>query len=285
MIKGVLNINKPTGFTSQDVVSVVRGILKTRQIGHMGTLDPQGEGVLLLGIGKGTRLFGLMLKKDKVYRAEFDFGYETDTLDKDGNVLQETDVIPSQSQIESKLSEFLGEIDQIPPKYSAKNVNGVRAYDLAREGKSFDLKSCKVTIYDYKLIEKSGPNKYLFEISCSGGTYIRSLCRDLAYSLNSLATMTSIIRTKCGNFVLEDSVTLDELKEVKDNAVISLDDALSHLYRLDVNEEFYDKLLNGIGYDIDFNINEDFTVYCKNQLFGLGKIENGKVKIKTYLKD
>lgn len=286
MIKGILNINKPKGFTSQDVVSVARKVLSTREIGHMGTLDPQGEGVLILGVGKATRLFDFMLKKDKTYRAEFEFGYETDTLDADGKIIDKTNVIPSKSDIEEKLTKFIGKQNQLPPKYSAKNINGKRAYDLARLGVEFELKTCEIEIYDIRIIEQTGENKYLFEISCSGGTYIRSICRDLAYSLNSLATMTSIFRTKCGKFLSENSITLDELKEIKEDALIPLSEVFSDVYRYDLDDSLYTKLCNGVKIPIENeNLCEPFVVYCKNEMFGLGKIEEGFLKIKTYLRD
>lgn len=285
MIKGLLNINKPKGYTSQDVVSVARKALSTRDIGHMGTLDPQGEGVLILGVGKATRLFDFMLKKDKTYRAEFQFGYETDTLDADGKVIDETNSIPSQKEIEEKITSFIGKQNQLPPKYSAKNVNGKRAYDLARSGIDFELKTSEIEIYDLRIIEKTGKNKYLFEINCSGGTYVRSVCRDLAYSLNSLATMTSIFRTKCGKFTFETSITLEELKEKKTDAIIPLDEVFSNVNRYDVGETLYTKLSNGIKIHVDNVVREPFVVYCKNELFGLGKIEEGFLKIKTYLRD
>ena len=284
-MKGLLNINKPKGFTSQDVVSVVRKILKTREVGHMGTLDPQGEGVLLVGIGKGARLFDLMLKKDKVYLAEFDFGYETDTLDGDGNEVERTDIIPSKEQLEDKCKEFIGECNQIPPKYSAKNINGRRAYDLAREGKEFTLKACPIVIYDLRLVCQTGENKYMFRIHCSGGTYIRSICRDLAYTFNSLATMTSIKRLNCGHFAVEDSITLSTLETLKETAIIPLEKVLEPLYRLDLPDSFYRKLCNGIKPEIDEKIEEPFTVYCKNELFGIGEVVEGKIRIRTYLKD
>ena len=285
MIKGLLNVNKPKGFTSQDVVSVVRGILSTREIGHMGTLDPQGEGVLLLGVGKGTRLFDLMLKKDKVYRAEFDFGYETDTLDADGRVEKTTTVIPSKEDILKVLSSFLGEIDQVPPKYSAKKINGRKAYDIARSGKDFELKSCKVTVYDIKILERTGENKYMFEVHCSAGTYIRSLCRDIAYALGSLATMTSILRTRCGKFLIEDSISLDELETVGAQAVLPLGFVLDDIRRYDVEDSYYDKLCNGVAYPVCIEMEQPFAVFCKNELFGLGEIKDGLLKIKTYLRD
>ncbi len=284
-MKGVLNINKPKGFTSQDVVSVVRGILKTRAVGHMGTLDPQGEGVLLIGIGKGTRLFDLMLTKDKVYEAEFDFGYETDTLDGDGKIERITKILPNISQIKSTMPDIIGEIDQIPPKYSAKNIDGKRAYDLARAGKSFDLKPSRVTVYDIQLLTQTGENKYLFRIHCSGGTYVRSICRDLAYACNSLATMTSIRRVRCGAFDLSDAITLDELRERGADAILSLDEALSFLPRHDVSDLLYEKLCNGVKIHMQHPNSSPFTVYCKGELFGIGAYENGFVRIKSYLRD
>jgi tRNA pseudouridine55 synthase len=263
----------------------VRKILKTREVGHMGTLDPQGQGVLLVGIGKGARLFDVMLKKDKVYEAEFDFGYETDTLDGDGVEIDRTDIIPTQAQLEAKCRDLIGECEQIPPKYSAKNINGRRAYDLAREGKEFTLKACPVTIYDLNLVAKTGENKYMFQIHCSGGTYIRSICRDIAYSLGSLATMTSIKRLSCGHFSVSDSVSLSELEIQKENAIMPLEKVLEGFPRVDVPEWFYQKLCNGVRPNADKDYNEPFTVYCKNELFGIGEVVDGKIRIKTYLKD
>lgn len=284
-MKGLINIDKPKGYTSQDVVSVVRRILRTREVGHMGTLDPQGQGVLLVGIGKGARLFDLMLKKDKVYDAEFDFGYETDTLDGDGVEIDRTNVVPTKEMLIEKCKELIGECDQIPPKYSAKNINGRRAYDLAREGKDFTLKACKITIYDIKLVEQTGENKYMFRIHCSGGTYIRSICRDIAYALNSLATMTSIRRVICGHFKVEDSITLTELEELKEDAIIPLEKVLEPLDRVDIPDAFYKKLCDGIRPIADKEYSEPFSVYCKNELFGIGEVIDGKIRIKTYLKD
>ncbi len=284
-MKGLLNIYKPKGYTSQDVVSVIRKVLSTREVGHMGTLDPQGEGVLLVGIGKGARLFDLMLKKDKVYEAEFDFGYETDTIDGDGVEIARTNIIPTEEDIKQVCSRMIGDCDQIPPKYSAKNINGRRAYDLAREGKEFTLKPCKIKIFDLKLLYKTGENKYMFRIHCSGGTYIRSICRDVAYALNSLATMTSIKRTFCSNFTVENSISLDELKTLGKNAIIPLEKVLEPYTRYDVPDNFYTKLNNGLRPDAPKNLEEPFIVYCKNELFGVGEVVDGKIRVKTYLRD
>ena len=211
-MKGIVNLYKPKGWTSRDAVNKVRNILHVKEVGHMGTLDPQGEGVLPIGIGKGTRLFDALLKKDKVYEAEFAFGYETPTLDGDSEPSRFAKTIPSQSEIESKLDEFVGVIRQVPPLYSAKNVNGARAYDLARKGVDFTLEAAEVEVYSFELIKRTAENTYLMRIHCSAGTYIRSLCRDLAYSLDSLATMVSIKRVRAGGFRIEESVTVEELR-------------------------------------------------------------------------
>ncbi len=284
-MKGLLNIYKPKGYTSQDVVAVVRKILSTRDVGHMGTLDPQGEGVLLVGVGKGARLFDLMLRKDKVYEAEFDFGYETDTLDGDGEEIDRSDVFPSEEDLKEVCKQMIGVCDQIPPKYSAKNINGRRAYDLAREGKDFHLKPCKVHIYDLKLLAKTGVNKYKFLIHCSGGTYIRSICRDVAYALNTLATMTSIKRIFCSNFTVDNSVTLEELKTLGESAIIPLEKVLEPYERYDVPDNFYTKLNNGLRPVAPKHLTDPFIVYCKNELFGVGEVIDGKIRVKTYLKD
>ncbi len=282
-MNGVVSINKPKGWTSRDVVNKVRNVLHEKSAGHMGTLDPQGEGVLLVGIGKGTRLFDVFLKKDKVYRADFAFGYETDTLDGDGEMTSKTDVVPTLAQIEEALPEMLGDIMQLPPIYSAKNVGGVRAYELARKGVTVDLKPASVSIYSID-IEKYYNGVLTVRVHCSAGTYIRSICRDLAYKLNSLATMTSITRLRAGSFKIEDSVTVDELIGLGEKAVISLDEALKDFPKYLVKDEDYDRLSNGIKLDVEDDLCAPFTVYCRDELFGLGEIVDKKLKIKTYLK-
>lgn len=285
-MNGIINVNKPSGCTSQHVVSVIRKILSTKEVGHMGTLDPQGEGVLPIGVGKSTRLFDVMLHKDKTYEATFKFGIETDTLDREGSVISYSDVIPSQSEIVGVLNEFVGHLVQMPPKYSAKNVNGKRAYDLARMGIKFELKPSDVEIYSIELIRKTEENEYLFRIHCSSGTYIRSLCRDIAARLGSVAIMTSIKRIKCGEFLIEDSYTLEKISDLKDKAIIPVEQVLSKFSRVDFPENLYKKISCGVAFPFDFNKNEIFTVYCKNEFFGLGLVnDDGIFKIKTYLRN
>ena len=283
-MKGIINLNKPKNWTSRDAVNKVRSILHEKQIGHMGTLDPQGEGVLLIGLGKATRLFDAFLDKDKVYRAHFSFGYETDTLDGDGQTIATTTVIPSTEQIEKVLPTLTGKIDQLPPKYSAKSIGGVRAYDLARRGVEFEIKPAQVEIYSIKLLSRDD-NTIFVEIHCSAGTYIRSVCRDLAYALNSLATMTSITRMRAGKFNIEDSVTVDELTTLGEKALISVEDALTDFPRYDLPDEDYERFSNVIKIYPTGTPPAPFTVYCKGELFGLGEVVNGVLKIKTYLRD
>lgn len=276
---GVINLYKEGGMTSSDAVVKVKKILKTRAVGHMGTLDPQGEGVLILGVGKATRLFNYYLAKDKVYEAEFTFGEERDTLDGEGTVTASGGRIPSREEIEGVLPRFTGEIMQVPPLYSAKKINGRKAYEIARSGEVATLQPCKVTVYEFSLLETC-ENRIKVRIHCSAGTYIRSLCRDLAYSLNTYAIMTAIKRTRCGNFCVEDSIKLDELTEDK---VLPLKDALSELKIADIDQKFYTYLSNGRS--VPYNENGQFLTICKGETFGIGECRDGELKIKVYMKE
>lgn len=285
-MNGVINLFKPKGWTSRDAVNKVRNLLKAGSAGHMGTLDPQGEGVLVIGLGKGTRLFDALLTKDKVYEAEFAFGYETDTLDGDGAVTARTDLLPSEAEIKAALPALTGRIKQLPPAYSAKNVAGARAYELARKGVEFKLEPSEVEIFSIEALCKTAPAVYKFRIHCSAGTYIRSVCRDLAHSLSSLATMTSILRTRAGRFCISDSVTLDDVAAEGNKLIVPLDEALADFPRLDVPEPEYTRLKNGVKIPLSDAPQPPFTVFCKGELFGLGeKTEDNRLRIKTYLRD
>ena len=283
-MKGIINLNKPKNWTSRDAVNKVRSIFHEKQIGHMGTLDPQGEGVLLIGLGKATRLFDAFLDKDKVYRAHFSFGYETDTLDGDGQTIATCEKIPTDEEIESVIPSLVGKIDQLPPKYSAKKIGGAKAYDLARRGVEFEIKPAQVEIYSIKVLERKD-NTIFVEIHCSAGTYIRSICRDIAYATGSLATMTSITRIRAGKFNIEDSVTIEQLQSNQDSALITVEEALADFPRFDLPDADYERFSNGIKIYPKATPPAPFTVYCKDELFGLGEVVNGVLKIKTYLRD
>jgi tRNA pseudouridine55 synthase len=216
MINGFLNINKEAGMTSAKVVAKVKAMLREAgerdtKVGHFGTLDPDGEGVLPIGLGRANRLFNAFLDKRKVYTAVFKFGVATDTLDASGEILEEQDVDISEGQIASVLSQHIGKIDQLPPAYSAKMVGGVRAYALARAGKEVKLTPKTVEIFSIRLTARLKKNIYAFRIECGGGTYIRSLARDIAASLGTIGIMTYIRREKSGWFDIADSIMLSEL--------------------------------------------------------------------------
>ena len=242
-----------------------------------------GEGVLLLGVGKATRLFDYFLKKDKVYEAEFEFGYETDTLDSEGIITAKTSVMPDIESINNVLFKLCGKQMQVPPQYSAKSVNGVRSYKMARDGKAVELAACPVEIHSIRLLKQTSENTYLFEIHCSSGTYIRSICRDLAHLLNTYATMISIKRTRCGSFTSQEAITLDKLSEVKEAALVSADIALKSLNSVYLPDECYAQLCSGIK--IPYSYVGDFALYCKNELFGVANADNGYIKVKSYLRD
>ena len=280
-MNGIINAYKPSGISSAAAVGKIRHALGYRHVGHMGTLDPIGEGVLLVGIGKGARLFDYYLGKSKTYEATFKFGISSDTLDIAGNITDSTNSIPDASSISAALNSLVGKQEQLPPLYSAKSVGGVRAYELARKGIAVELKSSVITVNSFELLKEIGENEYLFRIDCSAGTYIRSLCRDLAEKLGSLAVMTSIKRTRCGKFFAENSI---KLGDITPDIVVPLETALSDIERYDAPESAYKKSVNGVPYPADDAPKGEFALYCRNELIGLATVVDGAVKIKTYLK-
>ncbi|NMA01602.1 MAG: tRNA pseudouridine(55) synthase TruB [Clostridia bacterium] len=208
---GIINIFKPPGMTSHDVVSKIRKILKTKKVGHTGTLDPDAVGVLPICIGKATRLAEYLTSDEKTYRAILTFGSETDTQDSSGKVVKETSLPEiSIEQFSQILNSFLGEIEQIPPMYSAIKIQGQPLYKLARQGQEVPRKARTIYIHDLKLLEFDR-KKALLEITCSKGTYIRSLCEDIARACNSSGHMSFLIRTKSGNFSIDEAFTLEEV--------------------------------------------------------------------------
>ena len=215
MINGVINIYKERGFTSHDVVAKLRGILKQKKIGHTGTLDPDAEGVLPVCLGKGTRLCDMLTDHSKVYEAVLLLGQSTDTQDVSGNVLQEAPVDVSEEEVRDAIMSFVGPYDQIPPMYSALKVNGQKLCDLARAGKEVERKARPVEIYEIQIEEIHLP-RVRMTVSCSKGTYIRTLCHDIGEKLKCHGCMESLLRTRVGQFLLKDSLTLAQVEAYRD---------------------------------------------------------------------
>ncbi len=212
MIDGIINVRKEKGFTSHDVVAKLRGITRQKKIGHTGTLDPDATGVLPVCFGKATKLCDMLTEKEKAYEAVLLLGKMTDTQDISGEVKKECSVEGiTQDQVRETILSFVGEYDQIPPMYSALKVNGKKLYELAREGVEIERKPRKIQIHRIEIREINLP-EVRFEVWCSKGTYIRTLCNDIGEKLGCGGCMSSLIRTKSGIFTLEESKSLDEIE-------------------------------------------------------------------------
>ena len=259
MFDGILIIDKPENFTSHDVVARLRRILKTKRIGHTGTLDPFATGVLVMLVGKATRLAQFLDKDKKEYEATIQFGSETDTGDKTGELritnYELRDI--SDDELENILTSFLGEIEQTPPMYSAKKVDGKKLYELARKGIEIERKPVKVTIYEIEKMEngkRKMENENTFDVKirvvCSAGTYIRTLAEDIGKKLEIGAHLSALRRTGAGQFDLLKAVTLEILEEITsenklDKVLISMNDALAHLPKVVLNDEEIKNTQNG----------------------------------------
>lgn len=249
MINGILNIYKEKGFTSHDVVAKLRGILRQKKIGHTGTLDPDAEGVLPVCLGNGTKLCDMLTDRDKAYRAVLLLGQVTDTQDVSGAVLQTSEVTVTETQVRDAVLQFVGEYDQVPPMYSALKVNGKKLYELAREGKTVERAARKVTIYEIE-IEKIELPRVTMTVSCSKGTYIRTLCHDIGTVLGCGGCMEQLLRIKAGPFVLSESLTLAQIeglaKEMRiEEAVIPVEQMFADTSVCRTKPEFDKMLYNG----------------------------------------
>ena len=249
-VTGFVNLSKPADMTSSDAVCIVRGVLSRaiggrQKTGHLGTLDPLATGVLPIALGKATALFDFLAFKTKRYVAEFTFGTATDTLDRGGKTVRDGGRIPSAEEIAAVLARFTGEFMQTPPAYSAKSVNGRRAYSYARSGEAVELAPKLVRVDSFELIG-GGEGVYEFAIECGGGTYIRSLARDVAEALGTCAYMSALTRTQSGPFTAENAVTPDEFRLAPEKHIIPAEFALSGLKKVTLGENALKRMLNGI---------------------------------------
>ena len=253
-MNGVVVINKEKGFTSFDVVAVVRKTLGIKKVGHTGTLDPNATGVLPVLIGSATKAQDILPDHDKAYEAHFRLGLKTDTLDIWGEELACDDMPVKRGQIEHILERFRGEIEQIPPMYSAVSVDGKRLYQYAREGKEVERRPRRVTVYTLELDEYDEKSRSgVLRIACSKGTYIRTLIDDIARSLGTVGVMTDLSRTRACGYTLEDALTLDELKaRAQDGTLIlhSVESLFAAFDELKVSEKQATRFVNGNPLDI-----------------------------------
>lgn len=278
---GFINLNKPTGKSSAAAVALVKRLTHL-PCGHMGTLDPLASGVLPVAVGNAARLFDYLLQKEKVYRAVFRFGEETDTLDCTGSLLREGLPVPSAEQLEEGIPSLIGDVDQVPPAYSAKSVDGVRAYRLARQGNSVVLPPKRVRINSILLTRQFSGREYEFLISCGGGTYIRSIGRDLAAYCGTCAVMTSLVREKSGYFTLGKSISPEELNEENWKDKLIAPDLVFDLPSLDFDGEEARRLR--FGQRLPFDAEEgEYKLYLDDELYGIARAEGGEVRAKVKL--
>lgn len=249
MKSGIINVYKEKGFTSFDVVAKLRGILKTKKIGHTGTLDPDAEGVLPVCIGRATKVCDILTDKDKVYEAVMLLGVETDTQDTSGEILKELPVTVSEECVKEAIRSFVGDYAQVPPMYSALKVNGKKLYELAREGKTVERKARNVQIFSIEILEMNLP-RVRMSVHCSKGTYIRTLCHDIGAMLGCGGCMEKLLRTKVGVFELQDTLKLAEIDALAkagdvEKKIISVDELFEDYTKVWTTPEFDVVVHNG----------------------------------------
>lgn len=281
MHKGILNVNKEKGISSARVVSLVRRALDMKKVGHTGTLDLEASGVLPIVVGKATRVSDYMMTKDKVYETEMILGSKTDTLDAAGEITEKSDKKVSKEEFLEAMNTFKGEIEQIPPMYSALKVNGKKLYDLAREGIEIERKRRKVTIYDIKLLDFDFP-KATIRVTCSKGTYIRTLVDDIGERLGTYAYVDELVRTRVGDFDIKDAIKSEDILNLEKNDIIKalrpIDSALKDFDKIVLDRRYLDNLVNGQIVEVEEKVNDIIRVYAGDDFIGLGKnySENGK---------
>jgi tRNA pseudouridine55 synthase len=271
-MNGVFNILKPAGMSSSDVVARMRRILGQKKVGHLGTLDPAAAGVLPILAGKATRLFDYLSAHEKVYVAEFFLGVETDTLDAEGQVTRKVPWTGDREALEKALLEFEGTITQTPPVYSAVKLAGKKAYDLARKGHEVEIPARQVTISKVALLSVR-ENRVWLRVECETGTYIRSLCRDLAQRLGTCGHLSYLLRTQSGGYRLEESLTLAQAAALARRGALAPDPmerALDFLPRLDLGEDLAKPLVNGVRLKLKKVPPEPCRVYCGGAFYGIG---------------
>ena len=279
MKDGFINLNKPVGMTSHDAINHLRKIFSTRKVGHAGTLDPLASGVLPIAINRATKFIEYLADCDKSYRAEILFGVATDSGDLEGKIISRAENfhMPTSDELNAALKNFVGEIEQIPPKFSAIKIHGRKAYDLARKNFAFEMPSRRVKIFRLELIALD-KNSATIEIDCGKGTYVRSLAIDLGERLNLPATLKNLIRLRVGDFDLKNSLTFDEIKKFGVDCLLPIENCLNHLPTFELDERRIRAFMNGLPTTIHAPDEKFLRIISGGKFLGVGKIENGELR-------
>lgn len=273
---GIIIINKEKNYTSHDVVAKVKKILNEKKVGHTGTLDPNATGVLPILLGKGTKLSKYLINHDKTYEVVLKLGTKTDTADGEGNIIDEKQIKKiEESELKRILHSFIGKQTQIPPMYSAIKINGKKLYEYARNKESVNIEPREIEIYNIELLKINNDEIY-FKVECSKGTYIRTLCENIAESMDNIGYMKELKRTKVGNFEINDAITLDKLE---DKNVISFEEFLKNKDKIILKSKELKPFLNGVKIKY-MDLKEDYyRIYDEQNIFlGTGLIQKNILK-------
>ena len=279
---GIIVINKEKGCTSHDIVYKVKKMFNTK-VGHTGTLDPNATGVLPILLGKGTKISKYLIEHDKEYEVALQLGVKTTTADEEGEIIEEKEVLKEsleQLEIERILKSFIGKIKQMPPKYSAIKVNGRKLYEYARKGQEVEIKPREVEIYNIEITNIQKEKKQIeFKVSCSKGTYIRTLCEDIAEKMRTVGYMKELKRTKVGDFNIEQAITLGQLQEKENIKIITIEEMFKDKEEIILEDSKITLLLNGVKMNMK-KPNGIYRIYNKqNKFIGLGIVQNKILKI------
>lgn len=286
-MNGIIIIYKPKGWTSHDIVAKVKNLTQEK-VGHTGTLDPLATGVLPLLIGKGTLCSKYLINHDKKYKVTLKLGKKTSTGDEEGEIIEEQNIneqILEQTNIEEALKKFIREQEQIPPIYSAIKVKGKKLYEYARNNQEVKIEPRKITIYEINLLKIGKTNNEIqFEVKCSKGTYIRSLCEDIAKALGTVGYMKELERTEVGDFKLEQSISIDDLISISESdknkieeKIIGIEELFNNLENIELNKRKLQLFLNGVRLTVD-NKPGLYKIYSNNTFIGIGIVKNQLLK-------
>ena len=277
---GLVIINKPKNVTSHDMVQKAKKIFN-QKVGHTGTLDPMAQGVLPLLIGKGTLISKYLINHDKIYEVELQLGVKTDTLDEEGKIIEEKEVpeeILEKENVQKILKTFLGKQKQVPPIYSAIKVKGKKLYEYARKGEKVEIEPRIIEIYEIELTSIKKEKKQIqFKVYCSKGTYIRSLCNDIAKKLNTIGYMSNLKRIQVGNFNIKDAITIEELEKNKQKNIITIEELFKNKKIINLNDRKLQLFLNGVK--LTHNLKNDiYRIYNNQNFIGIGIIKDNLLK-------